>query len=164
MKAILLSFVFIYFSESGLFKGLRRIQIKKFASTGVRAAGCERGVQTAAVSPIAAGWTTVLYSDNHDIISAYFCFVKVILDFLYRQPLAMPSGAERSITVVMARLAQSLDGAGHPRLFRLRFPAQLRLVLLLALRLGPCPRKLMVLAAHVSKPSRCTTRAITQST
>jgi hypothetical protein len=55
MKAILLSFAFIYFSKSGLFKGLRPIQIKKIASTGVRAAGCERGVQTAAVSPHTAG-------------------------------------------------------------------------------------------------------------
>jgi hypothetical protein len=61
---------------------------KKIASKGVRAAGCERGVQTAAVSRLAAGWTVVLDSDNHDIISAYFCFVKVILDFLKRQPLA----------------------------------------------------------------------------
>jgi hypothetical protein len=30
MKAKLLSFVFIYFSESGLFKGLRPKKIKKF--------------------------------------------------------------------------------------------------------------------------------------
>jgi hypothetical protein len=43
MKAILLSFVFIYFSEFGLFKELRPIQNKKIASTGIRAAGCERG-------------------------------------------------------------------------------------------------------------------------
>jgi hypothetical protein len=78
MKAILLSFVFIYFFQSGLFKGLRPIQIKKFASTGVRAAGCGRGVQTAAVSSLAAGWTVVFDSDNQDAISTYSCFVKVI--------------------------------------------------------------------------------------
>ena len=82
MKAILLSFAFIYFSESGLFKGLRLIQIKKFVSMGIRAAGCERGVQTAAVSSLAAGWTVVLGSDNQDITSPYSCFVKVILGFL----------------------------------------------------------------------------------
>jgi hypothetical protein len=82
MKAILLSFAFIYFSESGLFKGLRPIQIKKSPLRGVRAAGCERGVQTAAVSPLAAGWAVVLDSDNQDMMSAYSCFVKAILGFL----------------------------------------------------------------------------------
>jgi hypothetical protein len=40
MKANLLSFPFISFSESGLFKGLRRIQIKKSASGLTRVSGC----------------------------------------------------------------------------------------------------------------------------
>jgi hypothetical protein len=60
MKAKLLSFTFIYFSESGLFKGLQPIQIKKsfplshrgsnittsHSSPGVRYwAGAQRGQQ-----------------------------------------------------------------------------------------------------------------------
>jgi hypothetical protein len=42
MKARLLSFVFIYFSESGLFKGLRAKKIKKIRLRPARAAGCGR--------------------------------------------------------------------------------------------------------------------------
>jgi hypothetical protein len=40
MKAILLSFVFIYFSESGLFNGLRPIQIKFFLPSPKTRSGC----------------------------------------------------------------------------------------------------------------------------
>jgi hypothetical protein len=40
MKANLLSFPFISLSESGLFKGLQGIQIKKFASGSTRVPGC----------------------------------------------------------------------------------------------------------------------------
>jgi hypothetical protein len=40
MKANLLSFIFIYFSESGLFKWLQRIQIKKSPSGLTRVSGC----------------------------------------------------------------------------------------------------------------------------
>jgi hypothetical protein len=88
MKAILLSFVFIYFSEFGLFKGLRPIQIKKSPLREFAQQVVNGVVQAAAVSPLAAGWTVVLDSDNHGSVSASFCFVKVILDFLKRQPLA----------------------------------------------------------------------------
>jgi hypothetical protein len=78
------NFAFICFHLLFRIRAFQRVTAdsnKKFASTGVRAAGCERGVQTATVSPIAAGWTAVLDSDNRDIMSAYFCFVKVILGF-----------------------------------------------------------------------------------
>jgi hypothetical protein len=37
----LLSFAFFYFSDSGIFNGLRRIQIKKSLSAATRLLGCE---------------------------------------------------------------------------------------------------------------------------
>jgi hypothetical protein len=40
MKAKVLSFPFIYFSESGLFNGLQPIQIKKFLLLDFLFAGC----------------------------------------------------------------------------------------------------------------------------
>jgi hypothetical protein len=42
MKAKLLSFVFMSFSESGLFNGLRPIQIKNFPFVSARVPGCGR--------------------------------------------------------------------------------------------------------------------------
>jgi hypothetical protein len=42
MKAKLVSFAFIYFPESGLFKGLRAKKIKNFFSVLVRVLGCAR--------------------------------------------------------------------------------------------------------------------------
>jgi hypothetical protein len=42
MKENLLSFPFISFCESGLFKGLQGIQIKKFTSGSTRVPGCAK--------------------------------------------------------------------------------------------------------------------------
>jgi hypothetical protein len=55
MKANLLSFPFISFSESGLFKGLRRIQIKKSASGLTRVSGC---AQIASARFLASGFAS----------------------------------------------------------------------------------------------------------
>src|ERR1700677_4649158 len=46
---------FICFSESGLFKGLRRIQTKKSSSHPTRAGGCDRSISKAfrrSISPL----------------------------------------------------------------------------------------------------------------
>jgi hypothetical protein len=53
MKAKLLSFVFIYFSESSLFKGLQAKKIKKFLAALTRLPGCGPTSQTAR-SPVPA--------------------------------------------------------------------------------------------------------------
>src|ERR1700677_3586483 len=46
MKAKLLSFVFICFSESGLFKGLRAKKVKKFGPRLTRLPGCAQPSQS----------------------------------------------------------------------------------------------------------------------
>jgi hypothetical protein len=53
MKANFLSFVFIYFSESGLFNGLWPIQIKKFLSASARVPGCAPAVSNGIFSHLA---------------------------------------------------------------------------------------------------------------
>jgi hypothetical protein len=49
MKTKLLSFAFINFSESGLFKGLRRKKIKKSGAIPTRLSGCGRASRRATV-------------------------------------------------------------------------------------------------------------------
>jgi hypothetical protein len=51
MKANFLSFIFIYFSESGLFNELWTIQIRKFFSISTRVQGCALAVSTGSFSP-----------------------------------------------------------------------------------------------------------------
>jgi hypothetical protein len=46
IQAKSLSFAFIYFSESGLFKGLQPIQMKKSAVVPTRLPGCVRSVSS----------------------------------------------------------------------------------------------------------------------
>jgi hypothetical protein len=46
MKGKVLSFPFIYFSESGLFNGLQAIQMKKFLPFSTRVVGCSQKVST----------------------------------------------------------------------------------------------------------------------
>jgi hypothetical protein len=55
MKAKWLSFVFIYFSESGLFNGLRAKKLKKFRSRLTRVSGCVRKTpQACSASPFSS--------------------------------------------------------------------------------------------------------------
>jgi hypothetical protein len=54
MKGNESKFPFISFSESGLFKGLQRIQIKKFASGLTRVSGCAQIAPPLLSSPAAS--------------------------------------------------------------------------------------------------------------
>jgi hypothetical protein len=45
-----LAFTSVYFSESGLFNGLRAKKIKKFSAALIRAAGCARDVPAMFIS------------------------------------------------------------------------------------------------------------------
>jgi hypothetical protein len=69
MKAILLSFAFVYFCESRLFKALRAKKIKNFSSAAARVVSCGRALQTATTSRISARLPediplVGMYSDN----------------------------------------------------------------------------------------------------
>src|ERR1700685_137014 len=82
MEAKSLSFAFIYFSESGLFKGLRRIQIKKFPSASARVAGCRRRLSRAFRHPISRRHTPRercgLSSATGETITLIFGFRKLL--------------------------------------------------------------------------------------
>jgi hypothetical protein len=52
MQGKWLAFPFIPFSESSLFNGLRRIQIKKILPTVTRVAGCRRSGSNGALPPL----------------------------------------------------------------------------------------------------------------
>jgi hypothetical protein len=85
MKGCFLSFIFIFFSESRLFNGLRSKKIKKYLPRPTRGAGCGPKVQTARAAHLRvhlpASGREILSAGIH---SAYFWFYQEnVIDSLH---------------------------------------------------------------------------------
>ena len=96
MKAKLLSFVFICFSESGLFKGLRAKKIKKFGRRSTRLPGCARRLLRPSFSsrsrPRQPDAALVLSGEMNSTI---FCFAQGMASPEIAEP-ELPIGERRS--------------------------------------------------------------------